>query len=553
MSVIQGLQNLFAFARIKQDTPVQEQQAVATISPEAKSDFLRARTELLNLYRDIERLAELANINTRFKVDLPDARSTSSLGLDLTETAAFLNSVNDINAAPMSFSPFGPPWADGSSALLTIGGEYLGTNGTATLDFEVRRPGTRLVNDIRIRVNSSTGGPTQNFTVDRDDPLDTQYDLGNGLFFTLGAGSAINRDTASIQVFDSVGAAVDPDQPLGGIRNQNPNFEFGMPNIIDGSFDLNGETINVSTGDTLNDVLQQINTSNAGVTAVFNAVTERVDFTQNTTGSVPTIDLQNDTSNLLQAAKLDTAVVVPGTDPDDEKTLDSVGAFSSVVSGDLVINGQQIAVDTANDSLSTVLDKINNSSAGVIATFDSASQLVTIEAEDNTSVLELDSNGTGFFGALNMLEGRLDPEAVSNGISRRRSYEIADAAAAVFERLNRLFKDSTFVGRGANAGGFRSPFEAAVGGAFGGATSGDILGIAYDAAQGARQRGEYVEIDRREFTSNLQRRGNLVRDFLAGEDDEGGFVQGLLVASQQALNAVNSALGISGTFVDTYV
>lgn len=553
MSVIQSLQNLAAFARITRNAPVKEQAPVATISPEAKSDFLRARTELLNLYRDIERLAELANINTRFKIDLPDARSTSGLGLDLTETAAFLNSVDDINAAPMSFSPFGPPWADGSSALLTIGGEYTGLDGTGTLNFEVRKPGTRLVNDIRIRVDSSNGGPVQNFTINANDPLDTQYDLGNGLFFTLGAGSAINRDTASIQVFDAVGAVVDPDQPLGGVRNQNPNFQFGMPDIIDGSFDLNGESISVFTTDTLNEVLQRINTSDAGVTAVFNALSERVDITQNTTGSVPTIDLQNDTSNLLQAAKLGTAVVVPGTDPEDEKIFESVGAFSSVVSGDIVINSQLISVDTTTDSLSTVLDKINNSSAGVIATFDPASQLVTIEAEDNTSILELDSNGTGFFGAINMLEGRLDPESVSNGISRRRSYEIADAAAAVFERMNRLFKDSTFVGRGANAGAFRSPFEAAVGAAFGGATSGDILGIHYDGANGARQRGEYLEIDRQEFTANLQRRGNLVRDFLAGEDEEkGGFVLGLLAASQSALQSVNQALGLSGTFVDAF-
>ena len=58
--------------------------------------------------------------------------------------------------------------------------------------------------------------------------------------------------------------------------------------------------------------------------------------------------------------------------------------------------------------------------------------------------------------------------------------------------------------------------------------------------------------DRRGLTSSLQRRGDLVRSFLAGNDDEGGLVKGLLVASHQALTAVNQALGLSGTFVDTY-
>ena len=88
--------------------------------------------------------------------------------------------------------------------------------------------------------------------------------------------------------------------------------------------------------------------------------------------------------------------------------------------------------------------------------------------------------------------------------------------------------------------------------AFGGASSGDVLGIHFDDSSGARARGDYTGLDRRELTTNLQRRGNLVRDFLAGTDDQGGLVQGLLVATQQALGSVNRALGLSGTFVDTY-
>ncbi len=551
VSVIQGIQNLVRLTRVDQGSAPGPTQ-YATITPEAHSDYLRARTELLTLYRDIERLAELSNINTRFKLDLPDARSTSPLGLDMTQTAAFLDSSDEINAWPMSFSPFGPAWDNGSDALLTIGGQYDGADGTGEITFEVRRPGTRGVRDLRIRVEDSVGGPVLNFTIDTADPIDQQYDLQNGLYFTLGNGSLINRDTATIQVFDNVGAAVDPDQPLGGIRNQDPNFEFGMPDIVDGSFDINGETIAVSTTDTLNDVIQRINNSAAGVTAVFDPLSERVEFLQNTLGAAPTIDLQNDSSNLLQAAKLDSLNVIPGIDPETLQAFEAVGAFSAVQSGDIIINGQQIAVDTTTDSLSSVLDKINSSSAGVIATFDPASQRVTIEADDSASVLNIDGNGTGLFAALNIPEGRVDPESVSSGVSRRRSYEIADAAAAVFERLNRLFRDSTFAGRGNNAVLFRSPLEAAVRAAFGGANEGDILGIQLDGSSSARARGEYLATDRTEFTSNLQRRGNLVRDFLAGTDEKGGFVQGLLGAAHSALQSVNQALGISGTFVDTF-
>ena len=142
-------------------------------------------------------------------------------------------------------------------------------------------------------------------------------------------------------------------------------------------------------------------------------MTERIEFIHDTLGSVPTIDLQGDTSNFLEATKLDSINVVGGIDPETIKKLNEVDAFSAVQSGNIIINGEQIAVDTANDSLSTMLDKINSSGADVVATFDSASQQVVIEANDSATVLNIDGNETGFFSALNIQEGRVDPEAVS--------------------------------------------------------------------------------------------------------------------------------------------
>ncbi len=553
MSVIQGIQNLVRLTRGSQSgTITSGQPSFVTISPEAHGDFLRARTELLNLYRDIERLAELTNINTRFKLDLPDARSNNSLNLDMTHTAATLNSSAEINASPRSFSPFGPAWDDGSDALITIGGDYDGAHGTGPITFEVRRDGTHGVDNLRIRVEDATGSRIRNINISSNHDEDRQYSLNNGLYLTLGPGSLIDRDFASIQVYDDVGAAVDPDLPLGGIRNQNPNLQFDAPSIVTGDFQLNGETISVATTDSLNDIVQRINDSNAGVTAVFNSLSEQIEFLQNTLGSLPTIDLQNDSSNFIQATKLDSVNVVAGIDPETVQALDAVGAFSTIQSGEIIINGSAIAIDTANDSLSTVLDRINSSGSGATASFDSASQQVVIEANDAADTLEIDDNGTGFFAALFIPEGRVDPEAVSRGISRRRSYEVADAITSVFSKVNRLFLDSTFVGGGNNASRFRAPIEASIRAVFGGGNSGDILGLQFDLSNDARSRGDFTGVDRRELTANLQRRGDLVRDFLAGTSEQGGLVQGLLAATEQALSSVNQALGISGTFIDTY-
>jgi len=553
MTVIQGLNNLNNTTGIGQTSQTSPGlKPFLPVDDGSNIDFRRARSRLLNLYRHLEKLAELADINIRFMLDLPDARSSAGLGLDLTHTAATLNSNEEINASPMSFGPFGPDWLNGSSALITVGGEYDGSHGTGALTFEVLQDGTHGVDNLRIRVEDPQGNRIRNINIRANHQEDRQYDLRNGLYLTLGPNSLIDNDTTTIQVFDNVGAAVNPDRPLGGIRNNNPNLQFGTTPIVDGSFSLNGENISVATTDTINDVINRINQSSAGVTAVFNAATEQIDFLQDTLGSVPTIDLQGDTSNFLDAMKLSSASVIAGIDPENEQSLANVAAFSSVQDGNILINGTQISIDTANDSLSAVLDRINNSAAGVVASFDTNTQRVVIEAQDAASVLEIGSNGTGFFAALNIVEGRVDPEAASGGVSRARSYDIADATAAAFSELSYLFRDSSFLGRGVNTSSFRSPLEAALRTTFGIDTSANMLGLVFDSSANARLRGDFVTIDRQVLTRNLQLRGDAVKDVLTSNDGSQGLVADLLRATRAAIVNVNQALGLSGTFVDTF-
>ena len=553
MSVIQSLQNLFGNARISPTSGgISQIRAQLAVEQTASADYRNARSHLLRLHNALETLADLVDVDTRFKLDLPDALSTTGIGLDLTHTAASLASFEEINNAAHSFSPFGPVWQSGSSALMTISGEYDGSDGSGDFGLEVRRAGTHGVNDLRVRFESPGGSVIQNINIrDNDDP-DLPYSLGNGLFLTLGPGSLINRDFATLQLFENVGASVNPDMPLGGVRDNNPNLQYGLPAIADGSFTLNGENISVSTADSMSDVINRINLSDAGVTATFNAVSEQVEFLQDTLGATPTIDLQSDTSNFVGAMKLDSATVVPGIDPETVKALQDVAAFSTVTSGNILINGTQIAVDTANDSLTAVIDRINASPADVVASFNEQTQRFQIEARDTATRLEIDGNGTGFFGALNMVEGRVDPESVSRGISKRRSYDIADAVSAVFEELNFLFRDQSFDGRDANAGRFRGPLGSALRRTFGSEQTADLFGLLYDKSTDAKRRGDYVDIDRAALTKGLQLRGDQVQKVFVGSGDDSGLVYDLLRATRASLSGVNEALGITGTFVDTF-
>ena len=552
MSVLQSLQNLSFAARVNGPAiSPQAAQPAPAVDPNLLADFRQARGRLLDLFDALQQLADLADVESRFKLDLPDARSQNGLGLDLSSLAATLVSTEEINASPMSFTPFGPEWTGASDALITLGGEYNGANGTDTLTIEARRTGVHGVDNLRLWLNDSTGTRITNIDIPRTDPLDQQYDLGNGLFLTLGAGALVNLDTATFDVFDAVGAVVNPDNPLGGLRNSNPNLQFGTAAIVDGAFTVNGESISVSTADTINDVISRINASAAGVTATFNAAAESIDFIQNTEGSVPTIAFADDTSNFLAATKLAGAIVTPGVDPEDEQLLQDVAAFSSVSAGNVLINGQAIAVDPSADSLATVLDKINASTADVTATFDDATQQVVIEANDSASELELNSNGTNLFSALLIPEGRVDPEAKSNGVSRSRSYRIADAAEAAFEELAAIFHDMSFLGGAKNAAPFRATLESALRGVFGASMRGDFFGLMLDGGDDARKRGDFTAVDRRSFTRNLQLRGDQVQEFLGSADGESGLLPSLLRATRQALTVVNSTLGISGTFIDT--
>ena len=551
MSVISTLQNLAGSLRIRYTpgpTPVAP--PAPRIDEIARSDFLEARGRLRRIQSALEVLADVANVSTRFRLNLPDAISSQDLGLDLTETAAKLDSVEEINTAPRSFTPFGPDWLDGSTAQLTIGGLYDGTDLTGTVSFEVRRPGIKGVNNLRIRVRDPLGDVIGNYNIRRNDPPNMQYDLGNGLYFTVGDGFLIDDDTTTMTVFDSIGAAVNPDNPLNGVRNSNPNLDLGVPAVVDGTFQINGETINVSASGSINDVIDDINSSNAGVTAVFNPISEQIEFVQNTAGSAPTIDIQGDTSNFLAATKLDTALVSPGTDREPETAFESVAAFASVQSGTILINGTAVAVDSATDSLTSVLDRINAEVDGVTATFDDATQRVTIAAEESAGGLDIDSNGTGLFNALYIPEGAVDAERVASGISLRRAYAIADALETLGNELNLLFQDKSFKGGAANAAAFRSPLEAAISGITGASES--IYGLSFDRSADARRRGDFAAVDRRDFVQALQFRGSRVKTFLEGDDGQSGLIGGLLTATAQALQNIGVDPQRTGTFVDTF-
>ncbi|MBT8440811.1 MAG: hypothetical protein KJO76_00385 [Gammaproteobacteria bacterium] len=520
-----------------------------------RGDLLVARRQLLRVLESFAEIDRLLNGRTNVSSGLPSARSNPALSLDLTSTAATLKSGGEINATPTSFSPFVPAWDGTSTASLTIDGAYDGSNGTGAISFEVRQAGTHGLDRLRIRVRDPLGNIIDTVAIEQNDPLDLQYDLSNGLSFTLGAGSLVRFEATSIQVFDSVGSVVDIDKPLNGTGNDKANLQFGMPGVVDGSFQLNGVTIPVAASNSLNDILDVINQSAAGVSGSFDTATERLELTQNTPGSGPAIDIQGDDSNFVVATKLDTADVVPGIDPDTGQPMESLPQFSGVMSGSVVINGTSVAIDPQSDSLDDFINRINASSAGAVASFDTDAKQVVITGENSDDDLVIDANGTGIFGALNMPEGRLDRLARGRGYSGGQARRIANAVESSFAALNDFFRETKPLGKeNPQIESLRSELKRAFRNVLGlNEESGDsVFGIDFNLDRISKRYIDFAYVDRGELIRGLRRRGGSVKAFLSGSKQGSGLVQVVGDSAQRTLLSLNSALGTKGTLFDTY-
>jgi len=157
---------------------------------------------------------------------------------------------------------------------------------------------------------------------------------------------------------------------------------FANP-VTAGTFTVNGKTITIATSDTLQSVFDQINTATGGaVTASYSATGTNADEITLFSSSPITLGSDTDTSNFLQAAELynnggDTvtsAAPLGGVNLSD--TLNNANLSTTISdggagAGQFLINGVPINFDASTDTVTDVLQRINDSAAGVTATYDS--------------------------------------------------------------------------------------------------------------------------------------------------------------------------------------
>jgi hypothetical protein len=508
---------------------------------------------------------------------------------DLLKNDTFTLAVSD--SEPTSFLGHQPNW-NGlgiSDASVTLDGTYNGADGIGTFNFVVDRGGTHGQDDLIIKVYSPDGSHLEDINIDKEDPLDTQYTLSNGILFSLGEGDLLNTDSFSLTFTETIGSTVDPDKPFNGTGNDSPKLEYGL-SVTDGSFQINGIAIDVNADDSINTVIDRVNQSEAGVTATFDAAAEKVVLTQETPGSDHEINLTNDTSGFLAAVKLDQATPAPGEDPETEKPLAEVAAFSSVQNGNISVNGESISIDINTDSLTDVLDRITASNAEVSASFDSSSQRVSLNSDNPDNQLILDSGITNFFSAAGITDGTYnslndliqaegidvinapdltveyvktfstdssDQEVETNSVTAADGKMLGSLVNIIASSMNALFDGSSRTSSPtAKTEGIQNSIRSAISSSFGseGPQYDTDFGIHFDFQETEKGVFNFSEANQHQLEATLITPDGeaAVRNALFGEESNGLFNQ-LHSALTAAVPGSGSAVYATGLFLDIVV
>lgn len=148
--------------------------------------------------------------------------------------------------------------------------------------------------------------------------------------------------------------------------------------VTAGTFTVNGKQVTIATTDTLQDVFDKIGTATGGtVTGSYDSATDKISLSS---ASPIVLGSATDTSNFLMVARLNnngTGTVTSANELGSIKLTASLSSANLATAtndggagaGEFKINGVSISY-AATDSVNAVLQRINDSSAGVSASYD---------------------------------------------------------------------------------------------------------------------------------------------------------------------------------------
>jgi flagellar hook-associated protein 2 len=187
--------------------------------------------------------------------------------------------------------------------------------------------------------------------------------------------------------------------------------------VTAGTFTVGGKQITLATSDSLQQVFDKISTATGGgVTGSYDAATDKISFSSS---SAIVLGSATDTSNFLQIAKLynNGTANISSNSPLGAAPLSNTLASSNLQTsitdggngvGEFKINGVSITFNATTDSMSDTLARINNSAAGVTASYDSASDRFTLTNKTTGDIgVALEDVTGNFLAATKLSSGTL--------------------------------------------------------------------------------------------------------------------------------------------------
>ncbi|MBI4473442.1 MAG: hypothetical protein HY646_12295, partial [Acidobacteria bacterium] len=274
--------------------------------------------------------------------------------------------------------------------------------------------------------------------------------------------------------------------------------------VQSGTFTVNSVSIAVANGDTIESVLSKITASAAGVTATYDESTQKVRLAATENSDDPIV-VGNDTSGFLALVRLDeTASSTPGANPSSafDAALDDMSEYTSVQSGFLTMNGQQVAVSpgtTTIRGLVSALDALD----GVSATLDETGTVRMFSTTGGQAITLSDTSG--ILSALGIAAGTYEgtpgrvTQAAQESVTRMtNANSVAATVLTAAEKLNEALSQLSRL-RGFSPQ-LRSDLEATIRGTIDSLGKAGASGLSVSTSVGELR----VSIDREKLTDALK-------------------------------------------------
>ncbi len=323
-----------------------------------------------------------------------------------------ISSSNDVSTLQLNSSAFATPITAGT---FTVNGQTITISDTDTLQ------------SVFDQINSATGGAV---TASYDSTTD-KVTLQSSSPISLGSSADTSNFLQALGLFNNGTGSVASSAPLGAVNLYTAAENSGLSTAIDsgaGSFTINGVTINYdASSDTLNDILSDINSSAAGVTATYDSVNHQFDLVNDNTGDLG-ITLSDTTGNFLAATGL-----LGGTTTQGKNLQYSINGSATMTSNSNTVDGTSIGITgltftaqgsgSATISVSTDTTTIANQITQFVNDYNTAQKYIASQTATTTS-----SSGTTQPG---LLTGDFDVEQISSQLRQMATAVVGNFAGDI--------------------------------------------------------------------------------------------------------------------------